>query len=176
MENINVSDTPKMPDIKFAIGQKVVYSSHGVGEIKDIETIQYGGVYSSFYVVEFIQQRMSLKVPVNKAGEKGLRAMSNPQELTEVWEILKGKASTPLYRGKTTKFIDYKQKLNSGSITDLAELVRDLHKANFASSSYSQKNIYESALKRLADELALLQKVQTIQVLSDLKDLLTTVV
>lgn len=156
----------------FSIGEKVVYSSHGVGQVKDIETIDYGGSKLVFYVIEFTSQRMSIKVPVNKAAEKGLRAVSEPEALAGVFEILKSKAIVISGRNKTTKFTDYKQKLNSGSIIDLAEIVRDLYKNGAINNSYSQKNIYDSAISRLANELALLKNVQVDQMLADLETVL----
>jgi CarD family transcriptional regulator len=157
----------------FNVGQKVVYSSHGVGEIIAIETNTYAGVELIFYVINLINQKMSIKVPANKTGESGLRPIVSDTDAEGIYQILKTKSCQLFYKSKAKKFTDYKQKLNSGNVVDLAEVVRDLHKSDCVNTSYSQKAIYESALNRLANELALLKNIQLDQMLLSLEEILT---
>jgi CarD family transcriptional regulator len=156
----------------FDIGEKVVYSSHGVGEITSIETNIYGGSELRFYVIHLINQKMSIKVPVNKTGESELRRIVEGKDVEGIYNILKRKSCSSFYKSKARKFIDYKQKLNSGNIAELAEVVRDLYKSDYINTSYSQKAIYESALNRLANELALLENVRFDQMLVNLEEIL----
>jgi len=156
----------------FEIGQKVVSSSHGVGEIESIEVNHYGDSKVECYVIGLINQKMSIKVPINKAIECGLRPLTNVNDIEEVYQVLKSKSNASFYKSKMKKFTDYKQKLNSGNIIELAAVVRDLHKPDIVNSSYSQKSIYDLALSRLANELALLEGLQFSEMLTNLEGLL----
>lgn len=162
----------KNQDHKFSVGEKVVYSSHGVGEIVDMEVNSYGGSQIRFYVINLINQKMSIRVPANKTGENDLREMTRACEVDSIFDILRKKSNNLFYKSRARKFVDYKQKLNSGSILDLAEVVRDLYKSDCLTTSYSQKIIYESALTRLANELALLLDVKLDQMLQSIEELL----
>ena len=168
----NTKITPPVVFAEFNIGDRVVYSSHGVGQIKEIETSVYEGIQLRFYVIELINQKMSIKVPIKKNSDGGLRKITDAQEVESIFGILREKACNPFHKSKARKFINYKQKLNSGSITDLAEVVRDLYRSDYLTTSYSQKAIYESALTRLANELALLLDVKLDKMLLNLEELL----
>ena len=157
---------------EFNIGDKVVYSSHGVGEITSIETSIYAGTELRFYVIDLINQKMSIRVPIKKNTDSGLRKITSTEDIENIYVILRKKSCNPIHKSKARKFINYKQKLNSGSVTDLAEVVRDLYRSDHLSTSYSQKAIYESALTRLANELALLLNVKLDQMLIDLEQIL----
>jgi len=159
---------------RFNIGEKVVYSSHGVGEIINIESNVYGGSEIMFYVINLINQKMSIRVPANKTGESDLRSITSHGSVDEIYEVLKKKSNNIFYRSRSRKFVDYKQKLNSGNIIDLAEVVRDLYRSDCVTTSYSQKVIYESALTRLANELALLLDVKLDQMLLNIEELLVS--
>ncbi len=156
----------------FNIGEKVVCSSHGVGEIKSIESNTYAGSEIKFYVIQLINQKMLIKVPVNQINRSGLRHLTNEKNIDGVYEILKKKSGNSLHKSKSKKLTDYKQKLNSGNINDWAEVVRDLYKSDCLNTSYSQKTIYESALNRLADELGLLTNINSEQMLINLEQIL----
>ena len=132
----------KAGDHKFRVGEKVVYSSHGVGEIVDMEINTYGGSQLRFYVINLINQKMSIRVPANKTGENDLRKITSAGDVESIFDILKKKSNNLFYKSRARKFVDYKQKLNSGSILDLAEVVRDLYKSDCLTTSYSQKIIY----------------------------------
>jgi CarD family transcriptional regulator len=174
MTEMNAIESQEIVNIFFNVGDKVVYSSHGVGEIEKIETSIHCGIELKFYVISLINQKMSLKIPVNKATQASIRRLITQDDVEGIYNILKQKSPNMFYKSKARKFVDYKQKLNSGKINDLAEVVRDLHKTDYINTSYSQKAIYDSALRRLANELALLNNINLDQMLLSLESILTS--
>lgn len=145
--------------LDFAIGDYVVYPKHGVGRVVEIETQEVVGALLELYVVRFEQDRMTLRVPINKAKVSGMRRLSNKATIQEAFTTLKGKA-----RIKRTMWSrraqEYEAKINSGDIVSIAEVVRDLHrKEDQPEQSYSERQIYEAALGRLARELAAVEDI-----------------
>jgi len=143
----------------FSIGDYVVYPKHGVGKITEIESQEISGMMLELYVVRFEKERMTLRVPINKAEVSGMRRLSSDATLKEAFTTLKGKA-----RIKRTMWSrraqEYEAKINSGDLVSIAEVVRDLHRgADQPEQSYSERQIYESALGRLARELAAVEDI-----------------
>lgn len=148
-----MSKTPE-----FQIGNKVVYPSHGVGEIVEIESQIIADTQLEVYVISFPQDKMTLRVPVSRASISGLRALASKASINEVYNILNGKPK----RGNkmwSRRAQEYEAKINSGEIEAVAEVVRDLYKNVDNDRSYSERTIYESALNRLASEIAILEKI-----------------
>lgn len=143
----------------FKIGDTVVYPSHGVGKIVDLETQTLGGIELQFFVISLEQEKMSLRIPVNRAQKSGLRKLSDGDILKQVFTVLKSNAKTS--KGMWSKrATEYEQKINSGELILIAEVVRDLHKnVDDPDRSYSERLIYESALNRLSSEFAALNNV-----------------
>jgi len=144
----------------FSVGDHVVYPTHGVGLIEKIETQTIGGMELDLYVIEFERSRMTLRVPVMKATRSGLRKLSSKQEMQTALGTLKGRA-----RVKRTMWSrraqEYEQKINSGDPVSIAEVVRDLFRsASQPEQSYSERQIYEQALERLACELAAIESIE----------------
>ncbi len=138
----------------FSPGNFVVYPKHGVGRIVEIEKQIISGVKLELYVIRFEKEKMTLRVPLNKTEVSGMRRLSNPNTMLEAMATLKGRA-----RVKRTMWSrraqEYEAKINSGSLVSIAEVVRDLHrKDDQPEQSYSERQIYESALGRLAREVA----------------------
>lgn len=143
----------------FEAGELVVYPSHGLGEITGIETQEIGGVELDLYVVIFEREKMTLRVPVGKAATSGMRRLSTPDEMNQAVTTLKGRA-----RVKRTMWSrraqEYEAKLNSGNPISIAEVLRDLHRASDQpEQSYSERQLYEAALERLAREFAAVEKI-----------------
>lgn len=143
----------------FAVGDYIVYPKHGVGKITELETQEISGMKLDLYVVRFEKERMTLRVPTNKAEASGMRRLSSDATLKEAFTTLKGKA-----RIKRTMWSrraqEYEAKINSGDLVSIAEVVRDLHRgADQPEQSYSERQIYESALGRLARELAAVEDI-----------------
>ncbi|WP_188898289.1 CarD family transcriptional regulator [Caldovatus sediminis] len=142
----------------FKAGDHVVYPTHGVGTVQGIETVEAAGMTLRMIVVTFDENRMTLKVPVEKAASAGLRKLASPAAMNEALETLRGRA-----RVKRTMWSrraqEYEAKINSGDPIAIAEVVRDLHRnAGQPDQSFSERQIYEQALDRLAAELAAIDR------------------
>lgn len=143
----------------YQAGQYVVYPAHGVGRIEAIESQEIGGIKLEVYVIYFEKEKMTLRVPVNRAEKAGLRALSTGGDLTKAFQTLQGKAKVA--RGMWSRRAqEYETKINSGDIVSIAEVVRDLHKnIDQPDRSYSERMIYESALTRLTNEVAAAESI-----------------
>ena len=138
----------------FIPGDFVVYPSHGVGKIIGTEKRRVEEIELDLLVIRFEHERMTLRVPLSKATESGLRTLSSKVQMDEAIVTLKGKA-----RVKKTMWSrraqEYEAKINSGSLVSIAEVVRDLfRKDNQGEQSYSERQMYQAALERLASEFA----------------------
>ena len=155
----------------FEVGDRVVYPSHGVGEIIGIDQEMVAGQELRLYVISFPQERMTLKVPVSKAATSGLRCLVNKSVLAKVYETLQSKPKQG-NRMWSRRAQEYEGKINSGDVVAVAEVVRDLYKNVDSDRSYSERTIYESALNRLAGELAILEEIDAETAICKLTDLL----
>jgi CarD family transcriptional regulator len=146
----------------FKTGQYVVYPAHGVGRIESLESQEVGGIKLEVFVIFFEKDKMTLRVPVNRAEKAGLRSLSNGGDLTKAFSTLQGKVK--IARGMWSRRAqEYETKINSGDIVSIAEVVRDLHKnIDQPDRSYSERMIYESALTRLTNEVAAAENIDQI--------------
>jgi CarD family transcriptional regulator len=132
----------------------VVYPAHGVGRIVSIEEQQVAGFSLELFVISFEKDKMTLRVPTNKATEAGLRALASPDVVAHALKTLKGKAKVKKAMW-SRRAQEYEQKINSGDLIAIAEVVRDLHRADDQrEQSYSERQLYEAALERLTREVA----------------------
>jgi CarD family transcriptional regulator len=154
------ADPPAAPmQPEFAVGDHVVYPTHGVGRVTGIVTEEIAGYRLDLIVVEFEENRMVLRVPVAKTKTAGLRKLSSRKAIELALSTLKGRA-----RVKRTMWSrraqEYEAKINSGDPIAIAEVVRDLHRnAGQPDQSFSERQIYEQAMDRLAAELAAIEQV-----------------
>ncbi|MFM2128876.1 MAG: hypothetical protein RL477_422 [Pseudomonadota bacterium] len=145
----------------FACGDYVVYPTHGVGLIEAIEEQTIAGFTLRLYVIRFEKEKMTLRVPVNKVAEAGLRKLSSRSQIDAALTTLRGRSrvSRAMWSRRAQ---EYEAKINSGDPVAIAEVVRDLHRnAGQPDQSYSERQIYEAALERLARELAAVEKIET---------------
>ena len=145
--------------LEFSVGDHVVYPAHGVGQIQQIETQEVAGYSLEVYVITFEHEKMTLRVPTKKAITSGLRPLAANDVVSKALTTLKGRA-----RVKRTMWSrraqEYEAKINSGDLISIAEVVRDLHRAeNQPEQSYSERQLYESALDRMAREVAAIEKI-----------------
>ncbi len=132
----------------------VVYPAHGVGQIVSIEHQEVAGFELEMFVISFEKDKMTLKVPTNKAEEVGMRSLSSPDVVAHAMKTLKGKARVKKAMW-SRRAQEYEQKINSGDLIAIAEVVRDLHRADDQrEQSYSERQLYEAALERLTREIA----------------------
>jgi len=145
--------------LSYGAGDFVVYPTHGVGKIHGIETQEIAGQSLSVFVIHFEKDRMTLRVPVGKAKNSGLRRLSTRKEMDAALAKLKGRS-----RAKRTMWSrraqEYEQKINSGDPASIAEVVRDLYRnVGQPEQSYSERQIYQAALDRLVREFAAVEKI-----------------
>ena len=143
----------------FVEGDHVVYPTHGVGKVERIATEEIAGHKLELIHITFEENRMTLRVPVAKARTAGLRKLATRKLFDEALAVLKGRA-----RIKRTMWSrraqEYEAKINSGDLISIAEVVRDLHRAdNQPEQSYSERQLYESALDRMAREVAAIERI-----------------
>lgn len=132
----------------------VVYPAHGVGRILSIEDQEVAGMRLELFVISFEKDKMTLRVPTSKATESGLRSLSSPDVVAHALKTLKGKAKVKKAMW-SRRAQEYEQKINSGDLIAIAEVVRDLHRADDQrEQSYSERQLYEAALERLTREVA----------------------
>lgn len=144
--------------VKFKKGDKVVYAVHGVGEIEAIEKMAIGGDTVHVYVVFFAHERMHLKIPVFKARAAGLRHVCNEERLSKALTTIKGRVRVRRTMW-SRRAAEYEAKINSGDPVTVAEVLRDLKRVrDDVEQSYSERQIYQSALQRLAREVAAVDK------------------
>ncbi len=132
----------------------VVYPAHGVGRIVSIEEQEIAGLTMELFVISFEKDKMTLRVPTAKAAEVGMRSLSSPDMVSKALDMLKGKAKVKRAMW-SRRAQEYEQKINSGDLLSIAEVVRDLHRTDEQrEQSYSERQLYEAALERLTREIA----------------------
>lgn len=146
-------------EVGFEVEDHVVYPTHGVGKITAIEAQEIAGQKLKLLVIQFEKDRMTLRVPVAKAKSSGLRRLSTRKEMQTALVTLKGRS-----RIKRTMWSrraqEYEAKINSGDPRSIAEVVRDLHRnAGQPDQSFSERQMYQAALDRLAREFAAVEKI-----------------
>ena len=155
--------------LEFKVGDAVVYPAHGVGKVAAVETQEVAGMSLEVYVVTFDHEKMTLRVPTKKAKTAGLRSLAADDVVTKALTTLKGRA-----RVKRTMWSrraqEYEAKINSGDLISIAEVVRDLHRAESQpEQSYSERQLYESALDRLSREIAAVQHVTETEAVKEIE-------
>ena len=143
----------------FKTTEFIVYPAHGVGQILAIEEQEVAGAKLELFVINFVKDKMTLRVPTAKIASVGMRKLSEPAMVKRALETLKGRA-----RVKRTMWSrraqEYEAKINSGDIVAIAEVVRDLYRSEQQpEQSYSERQLYEAALDRLSREISAVQHI-----------------
>ena len=153
----------------FKTNEFVVYPAHGVGQILAIEEQEIAGARLELFVINFIKDKMTLRVPTAKVANVGMRKLSEPALVKKALETLKGRA-----RVKRTMWSrraqEYEAKINSGDIVAIAEVVRDLYRSESQpEQSYSERQLYEAALDRLSREIAVVQHATETEAIKEIE-------
>ena len=167
-----VAAAPAAKKINFKTGELVVYPAHGVGRITNIEEQEIAGVKLELYIVDFEKEKLRLKVPTNRAEQKGMRHLADRSLIEQAMKVIRGRA-----RIKRTMWSrraqEYDAKINSGDVIAVAEVIRDLYRSDRQpEQSYSERQLFEQALARFARELAAVRKVDEDQCIRELEDFL----
>ncbi len=165
-------EEPKKPltnRLGFKTNEFVVYPAHGVGQILSIEEQEIAGAKLELFVINFIKDKMTLRVPTSKIANVGMRKLSEPALVKRALETLKGRA-----RIKRTMWSrraqEYEAKINSGDIVAIAEVVRDLYRSESQpEQSYSERQLYEAALDRLSREIAVVQHITETEAVKEIE-------
>jgi CarD family transcriptional regulator len=153
----------------FKTTEFIVYPAHGVGQITAIEEQEVAGLKLELFVINFVKDKMTLRVPTAKIASVGMRKLAEPPQVKRALETLKGRA-----RIKRTMWSrraqEYEAKINSGDINAIAEVVRDLYRSDTQpEQSSSERQLYEAALDRLSREIAAVQKVTETEAVKEIE-------
>ncbi len=156
----------------YRVNEHIVYPAHGVGQIVEISSQEIAGMQLELFVINFDKEKMVLRVPLDKAKQIGMRKLADPDTLDGAIKTLRGRA-----RVKRTMWSrraqEYEAKINSGDLIAIAEVVRDLFRnENQPEQSYSERQLYEAALERMAREVATIRKVTEDEAIVELEAIL----
>ncbi|MEM7238810.1 MAG: CarD family transcriptional regulator [Pseudomonadota bacterium] len=158
-----MSKSANVKSVEFRANDYVVYPAHGVGRIVSIETQEIAGMKLELFVISFEKDKMTLRVPIAKAASTGMRSLSSPDIVGQALETLKGRAKVKRAMW-SRRAQEYEQKINSGDLISIAEVVRDLYRAgDQPEQSYSERQLYEAALERLTREVAAVERMDEIK-------------
>lgn len=164
--------TAKKPAVRngFKTNEHIVYPAHGVGQIIAIEEQEIAGMKLELYVIVFEKDKMTLRVPMAKAEQVGMRKLAEDDTVDKALEIIKGRA-----RVKRTMWSrraqEYEAKINSGDLVAISEVVRDLHRASSQpEQSYSERQLYEAALDRMAREISAVSRITETEAIRRIED------
>lgn len=159
---------------EFRPNEFVVYPSHGVGRIVSIEEQEIAGFQMELFVISFEKDKMTLRVPTEKATSVGMRGLSSPDVVVKAMATLKGRARVKRAMW-SRRAQEYEQKINSGDLISIAEVVRDLHRNDDQrEQSYSERQLYEAALERLTREVAAVDGVDEAKAQQKVDDVLVS--
>ena len=158
------------PRLGFKAQEYIVYPAHGVGQIVAVEEEEVAGFKLELFVISFSKDKMKLKVPVPKAASVGMRKLSESDVVQRSLDTLTGRA-----RVKRTMWSrraqEYEAKINSGDLVSIAEVVRDLYRSDAQpEQSYSERQLYEAALDRMAREISVVLKLTDTEALKLLEE------
>jgi CarD family transcriptional regulator len=159
--------------LQFKPAEFVVYPAHGAGQILSIETQTVAGASLEFFVIYFTKSKMTVRVPVRKAATAGMRKLSDLATVQKAKRVLS--ESPRKGRGNWSRLAqEYESKINSGDIAAVAEVARDLFRPGESEQSFSERQLYVSALNRLCGEIALVDGVSEEQTVKELEGLMKT--
>lgn len=153
----------------FKTGEFIVYPAHGVGQITEIEEQEVAGYKLELFVINFSQDKLTLRVPITKIESAGMRKLADPARIEKALKTVQGRA-----RVKRTMWSrraqEYEAKINSGDLISISEVVRDLFRSeNQPEQSYSERQLYEAALDRMAREISAVKKVSTTEAVAEIE-------
>ena len=143
---------------ELKIGEIVVYPKHGVGEVMKIESMEVSSIKNKYYVIKMEQAKLMIRVPLDKKDYVGLRKISSKKVINEVFIALKLKPKIRRIMW-SRRAQEYDAKIYSGDPIKIAEVIRDLYRKNSQpEQSYSERQMFQMALERLAREVAAVEK------------------
>jgi len=161
-QKIEIKKIKKQPTEKkqYNINDYVVYPKHGVGKITAVEKASIGDIVINFYKILIERDKLTLTIPINQQSH--LRPISSINQINKCVSILKTKPKIKRTMW-SRRAQEYEQKINSGKIYELAEVVKDLNKTSntIADQSYSERQLFEQAYDRLQSEFEVVLKISS---------------
>jgi CarD family transcriptional regulator len=153
----------------FKTNEFIVYPAHGVGQIVGIEEQEVAGYKLELFIINFVKDKMTLRVPTAKIATVGMRKLAEAPIIKRALDTLKGRA-----RVKRTMWSrraqEYEAKINSGNIVAISEVIRDLYRSETQpEQSYSERQLYEAALDRLAREISAVQRITETEAVKEIE-------
>jgi len=161
-----------MMKAQFKVGDKAVYPAHGVGVITRIESKDIGGSRQDFYVLQIISSGATLMVPITASRRAGMRSLISDKEIKDIYKILR----SPGHISRTTwnrRFREFNDKLQTGSVTDIAEVLRDLNSLQGDKDlSFGEKTMMDKAKDMIIAEISAASSKETLDVEAELEQIL----
>jgi CarD family transcriptional regulator len=159
--------------MKYQIGDKAVYPGHGVGEIKAIESKKIGDMELSFYIMKILDSGLKIMIPIDNVETTGMRDLITEDEIDEVLSILKDRNVRIENVTWNKRFKDYNERLKSGSIYEVATVLRDLVVLGKTKDlSFGEKRMFEMAINLISQEIALVKGKAQDLIIEELKNIL----
>lgn len=160
--------------VAYSKGDMVVYPAHGVGKLVSVEKQTVAGHEIEVFVITFEHDRMTLRLPVAKADVSGLRKLTSKKDMGEALKALKkrGRIRRTMWSRRAQ---EYESKINSGQPESIAEVIRELYRReDQPEQSYSERQLYQVAIKRLARELAAVESIDENNAINKVEKVLST--
>ena len=154
----------------FRVGDLAVYPAHGVGRIEAIETREISGQRQNFYIMKILENGMIIMIPVNNVNSVGLRDIIEEEEVAKVYEIMKKRDIPPDNQTWNRRYRDYMEKIKTGSVNEVAEVLRDLYLLKVDKDlSFGERKMLDTAQSLLLKELSIAKKTDESTIMSDIK-------
>ncbi len=158
-----------MPALQFKKGDKAVYPAHGVGEVKAVESRVISGSKQTFYILKIMENGMTIMVPTQNVKSVGLRELIDEDQVKEVFDILKERDIPPDNQTWNRRYREYMDKIKSGSVYEIAEVLRDLSLLKFEKElSFGERKMLDTARSLLVKELAFAQEIAEEEVIKQI--------
>nr|WP_281794180.1 CarD family transcriptional regulator [Desulforhabdus amnigena] len=162
-----------MEEIMFKLGDLAVYPAHGVGKIESIETKNIGGKKQEFYIMRILENDMKIMIPISNAKSVGLRELLNYNDISRVYEILKSREVSVNGGTWNRRYREYMEKIKTGSIYELAEVLRDLTVLKGDKElSFGERKMLDTARALLLKELSIVQEITEDEVDREISEIL----
>lgn len=163
-----------METLEFKVGDNAVYPSHGVGVIKKIEEIKISGEKKTFYVLQVIDNGLTIRVPTDNTAGVGLRAVITEQEVNSVFSILRDKSVKIDRTTWNRRYREYTEKIKTGSVIEIAEVLRNLFLLKHSKDlSFGEKKMFDTAKNLLVKEISIANSKTEAEIEADLTSALT---
>ena len=159
--------------VSFSVGDMAVYPVQGVTEIVDIEVIEIAGTKSEFYVLRRLESEDTIRVPVTNVERVGLRNLVAKDEIEAVLEVLRVDKIVIEEPNWNRRYRRYVEKIQSGSLEDVAQVLRDLHLYRLEKQlSYGERRVYEMAMQLMVQELSVAQSMEVEELTEQIEQIL----